>query len=339
MRTTEQERQFLLERSTAIGGSDVQHLLDLPPYGCRRRLWYDKKGVPADFPFLGNRHTRRGQILEPFAIKEFMQGEAFTGQHLPWVVLPQKRHVGAHIDHILYKPKATEGPGVLEVKIPSVRNFYTLSAKGPSQASQLQLQWGIATAGANLKESVAWGVILVFNADLWRYRFWTYQRDEGMIEDLLKIADAFWPSLDSDRPKWERLNPQSRQCQDCPWRTRCQGITRVSPLPDEDQDEPTEPPAEDESFFDVVAAHVAATKVAADADAAKEAAKQAIVARLGGKPARVRCTAGTVHYTEVVTGATVEKPKPERRHMSLRVVPAKSAIAQGDEDYGDIETD
>jgi hypothetical protein len=345
MRTPEQERQFLLERSSAVGGSDVQHLLSLAPYGCRRRLWYDKKGVAADFPFTGNRHTRRGQAVEPHAIEEFCIGETYRGEGQPWLVQAQRRHAGAHIDHLIWRPRPTEGVynpadypegrGVLEVKVPSVRNFYTLMAKGPPEAAQLQLQWGMEMA------HTLWGVLLVFNADLWKYKFWTYQKDPGMVEDLLSIADRFWTSLESDRPVWERLDPSSRQCQDCPWRKTCQGITRVSPVNQEDLDEPTEPAEEDEGFFDLVAAFNAAATVASDAAKAKDAAKDALLGRLGAdKPRRVRCKAGSVNYYEVVVPAKVVK-QPEKRYFSLRVVPAKDVSfpdIEGD-NYGEIETD
>lgn len=361
MRTAEEEHQFLLERSTAIGGSDVQHLLSLPPYGCKRRLWYDKKGVKADFPFLGNRHTRRGQLIEPLAIAEFLAGENYSGEGLKWTVQEHRRHAGAHVDHLIWRPSAADDPtiiagelynptqehgkdqmifqlgrkhaGVLEVKVPSSRNYYTLCAKGPNEATRLQLQWGIIMA------QVGWGRILLFNADAWRYRsFGPFPHDPGLAEDLLSIADNFWASLDSDRPRWERLDPQSRQCQDCPWRKTCQGITRESPVNLEYLDEPTEMPEEDESFFDLVAAAVAATQVVKDAEEAKKAARSAIVARLGGRPRKLRCSAGTVSYFEVVTPPSAPKPKPERSHMTLLVRPAKSEPLDG-ADYDEIETD
>lgn len=333
MRTPEQERQFLLERSQAVGGSDVQHLLNLAPYGCRRRLWYDKKGVVPDYPFTGNRHTRRGQAVEPHAIEEFCVGENYRGEGQPWVVHAERRHAGAHIDHFVWKPGADEGRGVLEVKVPSLRNYYTLCARGPTEAMLLQLQWGIAMTDST------WGVLLAFNADLWRYRFWRYDADPSMAHDLLAISDRFWESLDSDRPKWERLEPTSRQCQDCPWRKTCQGITRESPPDVEGMDEPTEAPQEDESYFDLVAAYRAAATLAADAAAAKDAAKDAILGRLGeGKPRRVTCSAGTIVYSETVIAPKAAAPQPEKRYFSLRVLPAKAQFPEKTEgDYGDID--
>jgi hypothetical protein len=334
-------------------------MLSLPPYGCKRRLWYDKKGVAADFPFKGNRNTRRGQLIEPLAIAEFLAGENYAGEGLKWTIQEHRRHAGAHVDHLIWRPNESviagsliemiappgarpedkfimqlgrKHAGVLEVKVPSSRNYYTLCAKGPNEATRLQLQWGMTMA------QVEWGVILLFNADAWRYRHWSFPNDPGMAEDLLSIADNFWASLDSDRPRWERLDPNSRACQDCPWRKTCQGITRASPVNLEDLDEPTEMPEEDESFFDLVAAAVAATQVAKDAEEAKKAARAAIVDRLRGRPRKVRCSAGTVSYFEVVTAASVPKPKPERSHMTLLVKPAKSLHLDGDE-YDEIEAE
>ena len=52
-------------RKTGFGGSDAHHYANIEPYGCARRVVYDKMGVPADYPFTGNNHTERGIWLEP----------------------------------------------------------------------------------------------------------------------------------------------------------------------------------------------------------------------------------------------------------------------------------
>src|SRR5262245_38151315 len=48
--TTASREKFLEQRKLGIGGSDVAHLFNEPPYGCSRRLWLEKRGIPPDYP-------------------------------------------------------------------------------------------------------------------------------------------------------------------------------------------------------------------------------------------------------------------------------------------------
>jgi hypothetical protein len=75
----------IAERKKAIGGSDIPHLVGLEPFGCQRRLWYDKKGVPEDFPQQTNRHMKRGSAMEEFAVTEYYETTArHVRRGIPW---------------------------------------------------------------------------------------------------------------------------------------------------------------------------------------------------------------------------------------------------------------
>src|ERR1019366_2024927 len=88
----------LAERKKAIGGSDALHLVGLAPFGCQRRLWYDKKGNPEDFPFRGNRHTQRGDVMEDIAKEEYGNITARSIRRVPWKLHPRIPRVGVHVD-------------------------------------------------------------------------------------------------------------------------------------------------------------------------------------------------------------------------------------------------
>lgn len=72
METLEHGSQaWLEERRLGIGGSDWRHALSIDPYGCRRYLVYDKRGIEPDFEQIQTGVMRRGHALESIAAEEF----------------------------------------------------------------------------------------------------------------------------------------------------------------------------------------------------------------------------------------------------------------------------
>ena len=64
--TTEEREQFLADRLSGIGGSDVADVLSLEPWGCARRLYYEKRQVPPDYADESKEALfERGHVLEP----------------------------------------------------------------------------------------------------------------------------------------------------------------------------------------------------------------------------------------------------------------------------------
>ena len=70
--------QFLKERAEILGGSDMVHLLGLEPFGCQRRLCYDKSGIEPDFPEETNADMRRGAAYEYRSTKKKPVEPAFA---------------------------------------------------------------------------------------------------------------------------------------------------------------------------------------------------------------------------------------------------------------------
>ena len=66
-----------MDRTRFIGGSDLGHIVNAPPYGCARKLWYQKRGVQPDYEIEFRGHLIRGTKLEPLIVEEY---QARTGR-------------------------------------------------------------------------------------------------------------------------------------------------------------------------------------------------------------------------------------------------------------------
>ncbi len=222
-------QQFLADRATCVGGSDIPDLLQIKPYGCRRKLWYDKSQVKADFPFLGNRQTRRGNAMEPFAFADF------AAEHPGFLLSPGtplfKRlegfpMVGCHADRIIYERPADLDVGaysmpwgVLETKSPSARVFYA-GKNSPEPPAEARLQ-AIYNAGIHRLRNQ---VVQWFSSDAWLSRFWDVPNEDGVFDDLKTAAVQFWGTLDRAEPPYEQLPDGDARCNRCPWRGTCKGL-------------------------------------------------------------------------------------------------------------------
>src|SRR5947207_15926871 len=90
---------WLEERRLGLGGSDMSDLFQIEPYGCQRRLWFDKRNTPPDYPPEATLAMQRGTELEDIIAdrwarekhtKVFRIHEAVTNSAWPWA--------RAHID-------------------------------------------------------------------------------------------------------------------------------------------------------------------------------------------------------------------------------------------------
>ena len=210
----------LAERKKAIGGSDVLHLVGLAPFGCQRRLWYDKKGVPEDFPFRGNRHTRRGDVMEDIARDEYLETTARTARKVPWKLHPAIPFFGVHADAL--QQIDDFGPeSVLEIKCPTSRWFLACRNKPePPNEAALQLQW------AMLCWEKTQGTVVLFSADAWMLKYWDVREDKEMQGDLVDLGREFWSTLRMTHNPYSILPDTDPRCRECPWRATCQGMPK-----------------------------------------------------------------------------------------------------------------
>lgn len=223
--------QFDFERASCVGGSDLPHLLQLPPYGCTRRLWYEKSLVSADFPFAGNAATERGLACEPFAAADFLKEHQNLGLSAPPFRRLSQEHamVACHADRLVHERVSVghycegtmDGPaiGVLEIKCPSARVYYSGRGnvdppnEGKIQANYCAGIWGVGRCW------VEW-----FSADAWRSRCWEFAFDPVMFADCVCAAASFWDTLTGEANPYGQLPEDDPRCNRCPWRGKCKGL-------------------------------------------------------------------------------------------------------------------
>lgn len=224
---TDERVQFLAERQTMIGGSDIGPVLWEGDYGCRRRAWYDKTGVEQDYPMLEHEGPiARGRILEPIAADEWLRGEPRKGPNGedPWPerklrhravrVHPDIPYFGCHIDYeILNDPR---GVGLLSIKVPGERMFRKFGREGLDPAYLLQLQWELGVTGRT------WGGYWIFHADGWRGLYFEVARDDVLIAGIQAEAHSFWRQVENG-PAPDPLPAEDSRCLRCPWVKTCQG--------------------------------------------------------------------------------------------------------------------
>jgi hypothetical protein len=210
--TPEEYAAFLAERKTGIGGSDVHHLFDLPPWGCRRRLMYDKLGALPDYPPNDLPVFERGRVLEPIVREKYARMHACEVEQVPML-----RHRGytwaiVHLDGLVSAKKC-----VLEIKVLGRETYHDYRKNGLPDSYIMQLHYGAWIADMER------GAFAIFNPDLWTDPLtWEVELDMALIADIVDAGDAFW-AMRKRQELPPRLEADSEQCYRCPWRLQCQG--------------------------------------------------------------------------------------------------------------------
>lgn len=214
---------FLEERKLGIGGSDIHHLFNLEPWGCERRLAYDKRQIPADQPQEETLAMKRGTALEDVAAQEYMERTGRTVRRMPFRQHKDDPWLIVHADRSIHSKHSREltgedlGPGVLELKVPASWAFQKLRMEGIPDAYQLQLQHGMLVTGRK------WGSFGVLWADGWQMAHWDVLRDDDICHTIQGQAEYFWQSQVVDQGELPpRLDAQDSRCKGCPWQESCQ---------------------------------------------------------------------------------------------------------------------
>jgi len=202
-----------MDRRSYIGGSDLGDILNLAPYGCARRLWYEKREGQDERE--DTAAMRRGRFGEDAAAEEY---ERLTGRKVRRASYLQHRDVPyfcAHIDrHIVAFDD--RGPGVLEIKCPGEFSFKRIRRDGLPEAYIAQLQWYLYMTGWR------WGSWMIMHLDRWESVWFDVERDDAMIDGLVREAHAFWAKVENG-PAPDALDAKDKRCTRCPYQTRCHG--------------------------------------------------------------------------------------------------------------------
>jgi predicted phage-related endonuclease len=206
-----------LSRGTYIGGSDLLDVLSEEPYGCARRLWYQKRRTKPDYDSLITGPMVRGSKLEDVFAEEYEYLTGRTVRRRQGTRDAEHPELGGHIDrHIVAFDE--RGPGVLEIKSMNEWAFRHVRKEGLSAGHIMQLQFYIRRQGWR------WGSYLIGNADSWRFEWFDVAYDPELCEELDRAALDLWQMVtapESEGPK--RLKVNDPRCQGCAYRTSCQG--------------------------------------------------------------------------------------------------------------------
>lgn len=298
---------LLAERLTGVGASDAAHLFSLEPYGCARRLWYEKTETPPDFAPVTTPAMERGTRLEP-VIREMYREQ--TGRETRSGLLHRlytDAWLLAHLDGDVYDPARADMPspenragksgwGVLELKCPGLREFARVKAHGLPDAWTLQLQHQLLVTGRT------WGSVAVLNAERWELLTVDVEADAEIQRRIREAAGWLWGLVLQARNGLavtppDRLPPSDPRCRKCPWRTTCQGAALLDAVFIEQGrcgDTPGDLP-EDETLLPLVTDYLDARRLVAEAEEIKKEAHDRLAGAVGNRVG-VACSAARVHY-------------------------------------------
>lgn len=267
---------FADERKLGIGGSDMPSLFNLPPYGCRRRLWYEKAGFEPDFDHDAATlaRFRRGHDLEPFVAIEYLKA---TGRNIvltsTLIVHPEHDYIRAHPDAWIIDPVGPDG--ILSIKTIGEATSRMIK-KDPRQVLNWYMQLNYELAISGLKR----GALCCWNVDRWAWEFYEdYQFDPKLAKEQFDDVDQFWHQYildpDHDFPAPDKLPDGDQRCKSCRWRNTCRGDQQLdSGDGDRVQD----------AYLEMLAeTYVDARERESAAQAEKEAAREEILAMTMGR--------------------------------------------------------
>ena len=298
---------FLAERATGVGSSDIASVLNLG-YGCALRLYRQKTGEVPDFPREDTDLMALGNLLEPFFAAKYAKA---TGHKVEIVGVqrdPEHPELLVHADRIITDPAMPNRKGVLEVKSVGAEVFYSVRKKGLVPDYLLQLQYGMAVWRLD------WGAFVIGCRDNGKEVHWPVKRDEELCEIITDRTLAAWQAI-QDRNPPARLDPDDDRCQKCEYRRSCQGNALMA------AQNPKEKVPEDESMRPLLVeydAHKQLFEQASDLlNATKARIQDAMEARV-----KVRVAGRPINY-----GWT----HPER--WDAKDMAEKIALARGVVDY------
>ncbi len=269
------------DRTKSIGGSDLAAVFNIPPYGCRRRLWYEKTATPSDYPFVETAPMRRGKFFEPIVRDFYMAQTGLSVEPGPINLTdPIKSFSTGELDGRV-KENGTVRPW--ECKVPGERMFIKIKREGMDDAYILQLQKYIHLDGADA------GTFAVFHADSVEMLTFDLARDEGLVGEIERAEDSFWIQV-RYRKIPERLESVDKRCSSCLWRTSCQGAAMLESVGDLEGDIPF-----DDSLDALMVEYAQAKEIHDEATVLIDGVKGRIKKAVGDRPA-IQTTGNRIHF-------------------------------------------
>lgn len=323
--------QWLAERRLGVGASDIADVLTLEPYGCARRLFYEKVGVPSDYAAEDKAIFDRGRRMEP-VILEMVQ-EYHPEVDVKTATHESRRgttpHHRASPDGYAYE-RTTSAGMVIESKTAGERAWRRMVREGLPEAYGVQLQWSMHVFG------VRRGIFAVLWPDGWQFRSWIVERDQSLIDELVFAVDEFWYKVTMAKANSapaeyapERLMPTDRRCQRCSYRTTCQGRALLDSAGKDElvrNDLVILGGSEARKIEDIAERYMSLRELASEAEDMLEAVKDELKAALGERGAvEVR---GARIYNRPVSSLRVDTRKLKQKYADVYKDVVKESISQ-----------
>lgn len=202
------------DRRGYVGGSEIAAVLNLEPYGCARRLWYQKTGQMQDRSFRETGPMRVGTVMEGWIADQVEEKYGFKLRRK--AAVQGMEHEVAHLDrHIVAMDE--RGPGVLEIKCIGRESYWKWFFDGVPQAYVLQLQWYMRLTGWK------WGAIAAWNREHdgdGEVKLYEFTYDDDLMAMVSERVDEFWQRV-TDRNPPPPLNPRDTRCDGCEFGATC----------------------------------------------------------------------------------------------------------------------
>ena len=169
------------QRQRFIGGTDIQHILWLEPYGCARRLWYQKTGTEPDRAFQMSGPIVAGKLME--------DGVAEMVKELrpEWKIRRKKASANGHelqrVDRAIVGQE--RGPGVLEIKTVSDRAYWAWKRDGVPMGYLMQVQWYMHVL------CWSWACIAALNRDTGQLDLYEIESRPDLMAAVAEKVDWF----------------------------------------------------------------------------------------------------------------------------------------------------
>lgn len=297
---------FLAERLTGLGGSDAASVFGIG-WGCRRRLFYEKRGIEPDYPRPETAAMELGVILEPYFREKY---EKETGREVVANIY-DRASLHADFPELMVHPDGLvrESNGemnrVLEIKTVGRAVFYNIKRSGLPEDYVLQLQWSMTVTGAPA------GAFAVGSRDSGELLHWDVPANPELHKAILEEGPKFW-ALVQNGPMPEALEPEDKRCQNCSWRLTCHGNAFIPTAADSEYET-------DESLAPLVREYIERRALVKEADELLDEVKSELQSKLGDR-GKVTAAGAKIQYYQITKKEYVVKEHTER---ALRLYPAK----------------
>lgn len=193
MTLTPGSTEWIAERRSGIGGTDVPKILGVSRFGSAMDCYLDKRGLTA--PLIQNDAMRWGTILEePVAAEYAIQTGRKVRRAAGFIRRPGYDWAYANIDR--WSLKAGTPKRVLEVKTAGVFATKDFGEPGSDQVPAdylLQVMHYIACTGVDTADLA----VLIGGQ---RFEVYTVERDDELIEGMTEICAKFWSDTSQGIP-------------------------------------------------------------------------------------------------------------------------------------------